>query len=267
LGNPKADVGVPVKDYIAQSSIFAICALGLLGLFVEWRTRRPQLALAAAFVAALFFANIVFVATARTTLVLVAVLLLIFGFRQSGWKGIISVGILGGVLASLSWVSSPYLRGRVTLIVEEVQDYPANNTTASIGVRLEYWKKSIEFIAMTPMVGHGTGTIATLFQQSASGHADVAVLVTGNPHNQIFAVAIQLGFIGTLALIAMWIAHLALFDENMLFAWFGLVIVVGNIVSSLFNTHLFDFTHGWLYVFGIGITGGAVLSRTRQDST
>ena len=71
--------------------------------------------------------------------------------------------------------------------------------------------------------------------------------------------AIQLGVLGTVALIAMWIAHLALFRDATLAAWFGLVLVTYNIVSSLFNSHLFDFGQGWLYVFGVGLTGGVVL--------
>ncbi len=30
-------------------------------------------------------------------------------------------------------------------------------------------------------------------------------------------------------------------------------------IGSLFNSHLFDFTHGWTYVLGVGIAGGTVL--------
>jgi O-antigen ligase len=30
-------------------------------------------------------------------------------------------------------------------------------------------------------------------------------------------------------------------------------------VGSLFNSHLFDFTHGWGYVIGVGIAGGVML--------
>jgi len=41
---------------------------------------------------------------------------------------------------------------------------------------------------------------------------------------------------------------------------------VQNVVSSLFNSHLFDFTSGWLYVFGVGVIGGMVL-RQRDDRT
>jgi hypothetical protein len=67
--------------------------------------------------------------------------------------------------------------------------------------------------------------------------------------------------VGTILLISMWIAHLALFRGPPLLHWYGLTIVVGNAVGSLFNSHLFDFTHGWLYVFGVGMLSGVMLSR------
>jgi hypothetical protein len=37
------------------------------------------------------------------------------------------------------------------------------------------------------------------------------------------------------------------------------VIVTDNIVSSFFNSHLFDFTQAWLYIFGVGAAGGVAL--------
>ncbi len=111
-----------------------------------------------------------------------------------------------------------------------------------------------------PIIGHGTGSISKQFQLSESGHDSATAFHSENPHNQIFAVAIQLGLVGAAALIAMWIAHLLLFTGGTgLAAWFGTIIVVQNIVSSLFNSHLFDFTSGWLYVFGVGVLGGMVL--------
>ena len=57
----------------------------------------------------------------------------------------------------------------------------------------------------------------------------------------------------------MWIAHLALFRPDSFAAWVGLVVVAQNIVGSLFNSHLFDFTQGWAYVIGVGVAGGIVL--------
>jgi hypothetical protein len=34
--------------------------------------------------------------------------------------------------------------------------------------------------------------------------------------------------------------------------------VVQNFATSLFNSHLFDFNEGWIYVLGVGIAGGMV---------
>jgi O-antigen ligase len=251
--------GVPVKDYILQSGIFAICTFGLCAQAAElWRTR-PHLALGLLGLAALFVANIAFVMMARTALVVMVVLALLFGFRMLGRKGLLVAGLVGAVLASLVWAASPLLRDRVTRVVEDVRDFHTNVNTPS-GLRLEYWRKSIDFVVEAPLIGNGTGTIAGLFRRAATA-ATIPDAIADNPHSQILTVAVQLGLIGTLVLIAMWIAHLALFRDGTLTAWFGTVIVVQNIVSSLFNSHLFDFTQGWLYVVGVGILGGTVLGR------
>jgi O-antigen ligase len=89
-----------------------------------------------------------------------------------------------------------------------------------------------------------------------SGASRVA---TVNPHNQTFAVAIQIGLLGAIVLWAMWIAHFRLFREEGILAWMGTMIVVENIVSSFVHSHLFDSAHGWLYVFGVGVLGGMAL--------
>jgi hypothetical protein len=63
----------------------------------------------------------------------------------------------------------------------------------------------------------------------------------------------------------MWISHLLLFRGPGTLAWIGLVIVTSNIVGSLFNSFIFDFTEGWLYVIGVGVMAGMV-QRTAQGS-
>jgi O-antigen ligase len=254
----RLSVGVPVKNYIMQSAIFAICAFGLIGWAAEvWRAR-ARLALALLLLAAAFVANIVYVSTARTTLVVLAVMLVLWGLRQFGWKGAVGATLIGAFLAGAVWASSPYLRERVSVAMKDLQTYDAGEVNTPTGLRIEYWKKSLAFIAEAPLIGHGTGTIPKLFRRDATV-GTIPALITTNPHNQILAVAIELGIIGVVALIAMWLAHFALFRAGTLAAWFGLLVVSYNVVSSLFNSHLFDFSQGWLYVFGVGITGGMVL--------
>ena len=57
----------------------------------------------------------------------------------------------------------------------------------------------------------------------------------------------------------MWFCHLVLFRGTKLSCWIGLLVVVQNVVSSLLNSHLFDFHEGWMYVLGVGVAGGMAL--------
>lgn len=52
-----------------------------------------------------------------------------------------------------------------------------------------------------------------------------------------------------------------------LFAWIGLVAVALNFFSSLLNSHLFDFTEGWIYVLAVGVAGGVVSKASRGRDT
>ena len=257
--------GIPVKDYILQSGEFQICVFGLAYAAVEaWRTRRPGLALGLAALACAFLANIIYIATGRTIVAVMPVLLALFGFRQFGWRGVVGVVIAGCLLAAAAWASSPYLRARVLGVRQEIQLYQAENAETSSGERLELWKKSLGFIAAAPVFGHGTGSIEQQFR-AVVGASGPAAIISNNPHQQTLTVAIQLGLVGVAVMFAMWAAHVALFRGGGLVAWAGLIVVVQNVVSCLFNSHLFDFTQGWIYVFGVGALGGAALSMRLRD--
>src|SRR5262249_39320802 len=180
--------------------------------------------------------------------------------QEFRWRGLFGTLLLLLVLGSAAWPTSPYLHDRLTRSVTEYEAYRTNNQPNSTGLHLEFLRKSLSFVEAAPIIGHGTGSIPEQFRLSETGHDSASAAHSENPHNQIFAVAIQLGLGGTAVLIAMWIAHLTLFTGGSgPVAWVGTIVVVQNIVSSLFNSHLFDFTSGWLYVFGVGVVGGMVL--------
>jgi hypothetical protein len=250
--------GVPVKDYITQSGEFVLCAFALFGAALVLLWTKPWLAIACIVLAALFLANVFYIATGRTALVVIPVLAVLFAFWNFGWKGTIGIAAVGLVAIGL-WLSSTYLRTQVASIFDEVQQYRSENAITRSGERLEFWRKSTLFVAEAAVIGHGTGSIGALFRRSAIGQTGASAQASVNPHNQTFAVAIQLGLVGVALLYALWIAHLRMFRGRGLFVWIGLVIVVQNVVSSLFNSHLFDFTQGWSYVFGVGVLGGIVL--------
>ncbi len=258
------NAGVPVKNYIDQSQEFALCMVALTPFVVTLFRQGRRLAAAACAALVLgFFANMAFVVSARAALIYVPVLLLVFAFLHLSRRG--SALLFAGLVAAgtLVWFTSPYWRGRIADIATEYQDY-RENIPASTGRRLEYWQKSLRFFAEAPLIGHGTGSTRVLFERDAVGQTGLAAEVTANPHNQTLNVAVQWGLLGVAMLYAMWLAHLLLFRGAGLANWIGLLVVIQNFVSSLFNSHLFDFVEGWMYVLGVGIAGGMSLRARRR---
>jgi hypothetical protein len=255
----RGQIGVPVNDYFRQDSCFLVCTFVLLGLAVaEARAKRWGRVLMLVAAAAFFLADIFLVVTSRTALIVAPVLLLALGWREFRWKGVLGAVLLGVIVGGAVWLSSPYLRDRLATSVREWQAYRASDAPNSTGLRAEFLRKSLAFVEAAPLIGHGTGSIPHEFRQAATGEGASAA-APANPHNQIFAIAIQLGLVGAAVLVAMWIAHIMLFTGGGFAALAGFTVVAENFLSSLFNSHLFDTGEGWLYIFGIGVAGGLVL--------
>lgn len=259
LSRPPGNEGVVVKSYIVQSIEFTMCAAVLLDLAAakahlrQWKTSAALAVLALAFLGDIFF-----ITTGRTALVVIPALVVLYGFRHSGWKGIFGAGAAGLIVAGIVWTASPYVRERVMGIYSETVLYETKSEATSSGLRIEFWKQSLRFIESAPLFGHGTGSIADQFRRAAGGSG----FTSNNPHNQTFAVGIQLGLVGIAVLWTMWISQLMFFWGRGSLAWIGLVIVTTNVVGSLFNSFIFDFTEGWLYVIGLGVVAGMVQRQT-----
>ena len=212
-------------------------------------------------------ANIFFVATGRTALVIISVLLVLFAAKKLRARGIVILfaGAIAGRRRRLDVIAlfaQPHDRrlagnsklrgdrrdelvGRAHRILEEVDRLRSRGADYRSRHRLD---------------------ACAVYKVRDRPDRSLPASATTNPHNQTFAVAIQLGLIGAVVLWAMWIAHLLLFRGSGLAEWIGLVVVVQNIVGSLFNSHLFDFVQGWVYVFGVGVAGGMVLKRRSQKA-
>jgi O-antigen ligase len=165
------------------------------------------------------------------------------------------------------WFTSSALRERTFSIMSQYDLYKQSNEATSVGLRLEFWRKSLKFFAEAPLFGHGTGSTRALFLEAAAGQTGAAGEVIGNPHNQTLNVAVQWGALGIVVLYAMWLVHLLLFRGTDFGSAIGLLVVIQNVMSSLFNSHLFDFHEGWMYVLGVGVAGGMTLKAKLGKST
>jgi len=251
--------GVPVKNYLDQSQEFALCAFALaLPALTALRARQWRIAAGALALILLFVANMFYVVSARTALVYMPVLLILFAALHLSRRAtrLLFAGV--AVASLVIWSTSPYLRQRIADVGIE---YRAHDTSgiASTAQRLTYWRKSMRFIATAPLFGHGTGSIKHMFTVDAVGQTGLQAEVINNPHNQTLNVAIQWGLIGVLLLCAMWYSHASLFTGRDLVTWIGLATVVQNITSSLLNSHLSDFHEGWGNAVDAGVAGGIAL--------
>jgi hypothetical protein len=252
--------GIFVKNYIDQSQEFVLCAVALAyPVVILLRARKTVPALLLTALALSFVVNMAFVIVSRTALVTMPMMIAVFALLHLRWRSIAIIACVVAVLVPLAWLASPQLRQTVESFGRQYQSYKETNATTSMGMRIEFLKKSLRFFAEAPIAGHGTGSTRGLFEQAAIGQTGSAAQIISNPHNQTMNVAVQWGTIGVVILYAMWLAHLLWFRGEGLIAWLGLLVVVQNVFTSLFNSHLFDFHEGWMYVLGVGIAGGTLL--------
>jgi len=258
----EAEPGIFVKNYIDQSQEFALCAVALAYPIISLlRAKKIGLALLLGAVSLGFVVNMAFVVVSRTAMVTIPIMLAVFALLHLKWRTSLMIFCMAIILAGLAFATSSQLRSKTESFFRDYHLYATDNVPTSIGVRLEFWRKSLRFFAEAPFLGHGTGSTRGLFEQAATGDSYSATSqVIGNPHNQTLNVAVQWGAIGIVLLYAIWLVHLMLFRGEGLATWIGLLVVVQNIVTSLFNSHLFDFHEGWMYVLGVGVAGGMTLA-------
>ena len=262
-GNP----GVPFKNQTTQSAEFTVCAFCLMPLALKSYLQNKYLrGIGLAALSAAFLGSVFFIATSRTELLVIATLIVAVFTRTSGWKGFLPSLATIAVLAPVILYSSSYLQARLRHGDWEIEHYITEHRPTSIGMRLDWWRQSLDIWKAAPIIGHGTGSIQSSFRKNvAQLEVNSSQFVTTDPHNQLIAVALQLGLVGVIVLLIMWVVHFRLFNGSEIVAWFGMVVVAQNIVASMFNSHLANFTEGWLYVFAVGILGG-MMQRPRCPS-
>lgn len=258
---PDAYYGVPIKNYIDQSQEFALCTVGVLYIIAQaYRQRQLLKAGILAAAAAGFFANMAFIVVSRTAMVTMPIMVGIFALLYLSRRAMTAVVCVVVVIITTVWFASPTLQERTATFFSQYEAYETRNEATSVGLRLEFWRKSLQFFSQAPVIGHGTGSVKLLFTEAAANQSGASAEIITNPHNQTLYAAVQWGMIGIAVLYAMWLCHLLLFRGTSMAHWIGLLVVTQNMLTSIFNSHLFDFHAGWMYVLGVGVAGGMVLA-------
>jgi O-antigen ligase len=258
--------GVPVKDNAVQSTCFVLCAFGLaMGAARIWTAGDRRRAVAFAVLSLLFFANIFMILLSKTGTLMAFALLGLFLLQVGGFKRALYVAVPMLIVVVIAlWSSAPAQR-KLAEISSDVRAEATSEETVSTAARIDFWTKGLEFLKQAPLFGHGTGSIRPLYESLQATRPSPYGEATADPHNQFLHTTLQVGLLGGVLLLAMWIAHGLLFAHRDFASMIGIAVVLQNVIGSLFNSHLSTVTQGMLYCLAVGVLG-ALMQTARKNT-
>ena len=208
--------------------------------------------------AMLFLLDIFLIFVSKTGLLVAGSLLALFLLHVGGWRRALLLALPVAIAVTAAIWFSASAQIRLGQFLSDMQAVKSSSETISTAARLDFWSKAVSFIKTAPVLGHGTGSIKSLYQSLEATRPSPYGEATSDPHNQFFAIAIQVGLVGGGLLLAMWAAHFAMFVGRGFAGALGQAVVLQNVVGSLFNSHLSTITQGTLYCLAVGIIGAVI---------
>lgn len=148
---------------------------------------------------------------------------------------------------------------RFAVVKSEVSAYSDESERAtSSGVRLTFWKTSVEAIFQKPLMGSGVGSWVTEYNRiehlKNPSHQSLGAQSHGNPHQEFLLWGVQLGLGGVLLLFAF--AGAVLLDLRKMgrpVARAGQSVLLALGVACLFNSSLYDAYIGDFFCVSLGL--------------
>ncbi|CAB3803167.1 O-antigen ligase family protein [Pararobbsia alpina] len=214
--------------------------------------------------------NVLFVLQGRTGQVVAIAYIVGYGIAQvaffkhptnrTRW---IAAGVSVVVCLGIVFYFVTSKHSRLAETTTEVSQFEVENINTSSGVRLEFYRRSLELILHRPIAGYGVGSIRTEFELFARNSTGARAVMASNPHNEFLLMGVQIGLIGV-ALFG-WLLYAVHLDckslgkvERMAVYGYLFAFVLGCFANSL----LLNFTEGYLFVF---LTGILIASRSQES--
>ena len=129
-------------------------------------------------------------------------LLLLQRLRRRLALGLLLCLVLLPLSFAVSYQLSPTFRHRVDQVGSEIAAFKVNPKT-SVGLRLLFWRNSLEIIRVHPLFGVGTGDFQDAYAR-VNRVRSPAMVATDNPHNQYVLVLCQFGILGLASLLVLF---------------------------------------------------------------
>lgn len=246
--------GVILRAPPLQGMLFSVAAfVAILLLRYSVASLRVRVLLATG--AALLVLNAVYVTPGRSgyaVLIVLGLALALDSIRHRGLTPLARVGWITGALAlSLGLLaSSPLVRERMKLGVDEIGTYQEGSAVSSMGERVVYMRNALALIADRPLIGHGTGSFPTAYARLVEGRSGREGLKIHDPHNQYLNIAAQHGLIGLAVFLAILVIAFRTRPPSV-YGFLGLSVLAAWCVTSFFSSHFSTFAEGrfiWLWL-------------------
>lgn len=246
--------GVILRAPPLQGMLFSVAAfVAMLLLRYSVTSLRVRVLLATS--AALLVLNAVFVTPGRSgyaVLVVLGVALALDWIRHRGLTQFERFGWIAGAaaLALALLASSPLVRERIKLGLDEIGTYQQGSAVSSMGERVVYMRNALTLISDRPLIGHGTGSFPTAYARLVEGRSGREGLRIHDPHNQYLNIAAQHGLIGLAVFLAILVIAFRTRPASV-YGYLGLSVLAAWCVTSLFSSHFSTFAEGrfiWLWL-------------------
>lgn len=257
-----SELGIFMTNHATQSMAFVTALLCCIFLLHETQNNRQKLYLWVSIV--LFLINIFFISTARSGYLAVPVaatfaIASIYGFRKLPH---ITAAVAIAVLAF--GLTSNTLQERIKLALDEQANYQTSNKETSIGIRVVFYKNTLELIKTNPWFGYGTSSFKSVYgAYAASKQSDWQSTATTDPHNQYLFVWLENGLVGLLLFLVYIYVGIRQGLNNKPYGSIAASFLVAIATTSLFNSHFKTFAEGGLLAFFLG----ALLTKPDHDPT
>lgn len=190
------------RDHITHNLFAGLLGTGFFAGLVmkQWTGYKKYFAMIGL---ALISYNVFFIVPGRTGqitfLCMLAVVLVVWNWRKGLLFGSIGFLIIGSILLNYSSV----VRHGFEVAHNQAMEYIQGSTNqTSMGLRLEFYKNSLQLIQEQPFLGHGVASYSQEYSRLAKENHSF-VPESNNPHNNYLWFGVELGVIGILTLLGL----------------------------------------------------------------
>ncbi len=187
----------------------------------------------------------------RTGQAILSGLIVLWCTRRFGVRGVFAGAAAVVILVALSYSVSPVFQERVQITIAEMQQAQVDvvaSEESSIGLRVEWYKNSMQLIAAHPLIGVGTGSFAKAYGELVT--EPKAILPT-HPHNQYLLAYVELGVFGAGLMLGLFGLLWWKFRRSggHFYGELGQGVVLVMAIGCVFNSLLVDHTEGLFFAW------------------